>query len=48
VVVAQPLLDDRLLIRAEAELPCASARIADCQYPYRVTFGVDPSFETTG
>ena len=47
MVVAQPLLDDRLLIGAEAELPGAPSRIADSQYPYRVafSFGAD---STTG
>ena len=38
MVVAQPLLDDRLLFGAKAELPGAPARITDGQYPYRVAF----------
>lgn len=36
MVVAQPLLDDRLLFGTQAELPGATARITDCQHPHRV------------
>jgi len=38
VVVAQPLLDDRLLSGAEAELPGAPTRITDAQHPRGVAF----------
>ena len=37
MVVAQPLLDDRPLFRAEAELPGGTARIADGQHPCGMT-----------
>jgi hypothetical protein len=44
VVVAQPLLDDRLLFGAKAELSGAAARITHCQNPD----GVALTFRTDG
>ncbi len=40
MVVAQPLLDDRLLFGAKAELLGAPARITDRQDPYGMAFSV--------
>jgi hypothetical protein len=40
VVVAQPLLNGRLLFGAKAELSGAAARIADCQNPDWVALSV--------
>lgn len=47
MVVAQPLLDDRLLFGTEAELLGASARITNGQYPDRVALSVSAD-GTTG
>ena len=40
MVVAQPLLDDRLLFGAKAELLGTPAGITDGQHPYGMTFSV--------
>lgn len=47
LVVAQPLLDHGLLFGAEADLPGASTRITDGQYPDGVALSVGTD-RTTG
>ena len=47
MVVAQPLVDDRLLFGAEAKLLGAPARITNRQYPDRVAFSVGADSTTS-